>query len=82
VSEIPVHSLAKLMNLDVLVLGALRYTPHAKHFNIDQALDIVSKVRPKKTYFTHICHDIEHESTNSRLPENVELAYDGLRIKL
>ncbi|WP_347272728.1 MBL fold metallo-hydrolase [Candidatus Kuenenia sp.] len=82
VSEIPEHSLAKLMNLDVLVLGALRYTPHAKHFNIDQALDIVSKVMPKKTYFTHICHDIEHESTNSRLPENVELAYDGLRIKL
>ncbi|MCF6148939.1 MAG: MBL fold metallo-hydrolase [Candidatus Kuenenia sp.] len=81
VSEIPHHSLAKLMNLDVLVLGALRYRPHAKHFNIDQALDIVSKIRPKMTYFTHICHEIEHEATNDTLPENVELAYDGLNIK-
>jgi len=81
VSEIPNNSLKKLKNLDVLVLGALRYTPHIKHFSIEQALEVVEKIKPGKTYFTHMCHEIEHEETNYKLPSGVELAYDGLEIE-
>ncbi len=82
VSEIPEKSLEKLTELDVLVLGALRYTPHVKHFSIDQALHVVKQLKPQKAYFTHMCHDIEHEEDSRKLPAGVEFAYDGLEIKL
>ena len=81
-SEIPPESLEKLKDLNILVLGALRYIPHAKHFNIEQALSIVKQLRPQKTYFTHMCHDIEHEEASCKLPFGVEFAFDGLVIEL
>ncbi len=81
-SEIPVKSLEKLEGLDVLVLGALRYIPHIKHFNIEQALNIVDRLKPKRTYFTHMCHDIEHEEANQKLPKGVEFAFDGLIVEV
>jgi len=81
-SEIPSESLEKLKDLNVLVLGALRYIPHAKHFNVEQALCIVNQIKPRKTYFTHMCHDIEHEEANCKLPFGVEFAFDGLVIEL
>lgn len=80
VSEIPEESWAKLENLDVLVIDALRDRPHPTHFSVPQALAAVERLRPRQTYFTHISHWLEHEETNARLPANVELAYDGLRI--
>ena len=80
VSRIPDESWEKLEGLDVLVLDALREQPHPTHFGIGQALEVVRKVKPKRTYFTHISHKLEIETTNARLPENVELAWDGLRI--
>ena len=70
--------MAELKDLDVLILDALRYDEHPTHFNVDQALDVVDELAPKQTYFTHIAHDLEHESTNVALPNGVELAYDGL----
>lgn len=81
-SEIPEKSLEKLEGLDVLVLGALRYIPHIKHFNIEQALNIVDRLKPKRTYFTHMCHDIEHEEANQKLPKGVEFAFDGLIVEV
>ena len=74
--------LALLEGLDVLVLDALRWRPHPTHFSVDQALEVVDRVKPSRTYFTHICHDLDHEETNLRLPEGVELAYDGLAVDL
>jgi phosphoribosyl 1,2-cyclic phosphate phosphodiesterase len=78
VNEIPRDSYPLLEGLRVLVLDALRNKPHPGHFSVDQALDVVARVRPEKAYFTHMSHDLEHEATNRRLPKGVELAYDGL----
>lgn len=80
VSKIPENALERLEGLDVLVLGALRYVPHVKHFTIEQALRVVKRLQPQKAYFTHMCHDIEHEEGNRKLPTGVEFAYDGLEI--
>jgi phosphoribosyl 1,2-cyclic phosphate phosphodiesterase len=82
VSEIPEDSLNKLSNLEVLVLGALRYTPHFKHFTIEQALQIVERLKPKRTFFTHMAHEIEHEEASQKLPAGVEFAFDGLVVEL
>jgi phosphoribosyl 1,2-cyclic phosphate phosphodiesterase len=80
VSRIPEESWPLLEGLDVLILGALRYKPHPTHFSVDQALEVVRRVRPRQTYFTHISHALDHSATNAKLTAGVELAYDGLRI--
>ncbi len=81
-NEIPESSWPLLEGLDTLVLDALRHRPHPTHFNLEQALETVARLRPKRTYFTHICHDLDHQTTNQSLPEGVALAHDGLRIPL
>jgi phosphoribosyl 1,2-cyclic phosphate phosphodiesterase len=68
--------------ISVLVLDALREREHPTHFNVAQALDVVSRVKPERAYFTHICHDLPHEATCARLPAGVQLAYDGLVLEI
>lgn len=81
-NAIPEPSLAKLGDLDVLILDCLRRERHSTHFSLEEALAIVSELRPRRTLLTHISHDLEHEATNKLLPEGVELAYDGLSVPL
>jgi len=81
-NEIPQHSLSLLHNLDVLILDALRPSPHPTHFSLDEAVAMAVRLQPRRTYFTHIGHELDHDATNDRLPENIELAYDGLRIPI
>lgn len=71
----------KLKGLDVLIINALRKEPHRTHLNVEEALDLVRELQPKRTYFTHISHHLGfHEEVEKSLPENVFLAYDGLQI--
>lgn len=73
----------KLNNLDVLVINTLREEPHATHFNLKEALDFIHLIKPKKTYLTHISHTFGfHEEIQSKLPENVFVAYDNLQITI
>ena len=66
----------------VLLIDALRESPHPTHFNVSQALDVVSRIKPERAYFTHICHDLSHRATCARLPPGVQLAYDGLVLEI
>jgi phosphoribosyl 1,2-cyclic phosphate phosphodiesterase len=75
-------SMALLQGLDVLVLDALRYRPHPTHFSLEEAIAVARQLAPRRTLFTHICHDLEHEAVNASLPPGMELAYDGLRVPL
>lgn len=79
-SEIPEESLPLLQNLDVLFLDALRHRPHPTHTTVARALQYVEQLRPRRAFFTHICHDLPHEETERDLPPHVRLAYDGLEI--
>jgi phosphoribosyl 1,2-cyclic phosphate phosphodiesterase len=80
-SEIPERSMQRLRGLDVLFLDALRYKPHPTHSTVANSLRIVDALKPKRAFFTHICHDLPHEKTNAILPENVRLSYDGMRLE-
>lgn len=82
VSAIPEASWPLLAGLDVLILDALRYRPHITHLSLAQAVEVAEKVRPRRTYFTHLSHEFDYEKTNAELPPGMELAYDGLRIPL
>ena len=79
-SEVPEDSLAMLENLDVLFLDALRYKPHPTHSTVEQSLQIVERLKPRQTWFTHIAHDLPHERAERLLPAGVRLAYDGLEV--
>jgi len=81
-SGIPDASWALLGGLDTLVIDALRHRPHPTHFTVAQALDVSARLGARRTWLTHICHDLPHAATNASLPPAVELAYDGLRIEI
>jgi phosphoribosyl 1,2-cyclic phosphate phosphodiesterase len=79
---IPPASMSLLAGLDVLILDALRPRPHATHFSLDEAVAVARRLRPRRTVFTHMSHELEHEETCARLPAGMELGYDGMRIPL
>lgn len=85
-NSVPETSMALLQDLDDLVLDALRDTPHPMHQTVDQALQLVARLKPKRAWFTHIAHDLGHAATNERLRKmghpNIQLAYDGLQIEI
>jgi len=78
-SAIPPASRELLGGLDLLVLDALRHTPHPTHFSLAEALDAIAELRPRRALLTHITHHLGHEATSRSLPENVAMAHDGLR---
>jgi phosphoribosyl 1,2-cyclic phosphate phosphodiesterase len=80
--RIPPESWPLLEGLDTLVIDALWDEPHPTHMNVAEALEVIEKVRPRRSYFTHVSHRLEYEATNARLPAGVELSYDGLKIEL
>ena len=77
VSSIPAETFPHLQNLDILLLDAVRREKHETHFNLDEALEVISVLRPKRAYLTHLSHDFDYDKTNAELPDGVELAYDG-----
>lgn len=77
------EELDKLKNLDVLVVNALREKEHISHFNLADALELISYLKPKRAYLTHISHFLGfHDEVQQNLPKNVFLAYDTLEINL
>jgi phosphoribosyl 1,2-cyclic phosphate phosphodiesterase len=79
-NDIPDRSMPLLENLDVVIMDALRKTPHPSHATLDQALKFVDRLQPRRAFFTHMSHELLHAETNNELPPHVQLAYDGLRI--
>ncbi len=92
VSAIPKETLAGLFGLEVLILGALRYRPHSTHLSLAEALEVIGRLRPRRAWLTHICHDLLHREVEEQLKEPggpfyagrqaVSPAYDGLSLKL
>jgi phosphoribosyl 1,2-cyclic phosphate phosphodiesterase len=79
---IPPESMALLAGLDVLVIDALRHRPHITHFSLEEAIAIAQQLRPQRTIFTHMCHDLGHAATSAVLPAGMELGYDGQCVPL
>ena len=64
--------------VETLVIDALREKTHTTHFTVDEALEVIARVKPARAFMTHMTHDLGYAATNARLPAGVELAYDGL----
>ncbi|MGB0034193.1 MAG: MBL fold metallo-hydrolase [Candidatus Acidiferrales bacterium] len=81
-SQVPESSKALLRGLDDFILDALRYVPHPMHSNVEQSLALVEELKPKRAWFTHICHDLGHAETNAKLPKGIQLSFDGLSFEV
>lgn len=80
VSSIPESTMKQLRDLDLLVLDCLRHEPHPTHLHLNRALEVARQIDANRTYFTHLAHEIEYKEVTRNLPEDVGLAYDGLRL--
>jgi phosphoribosyl 1,2-cyclic phosphate phosphodiesterase len=81
VSRMPEESIEALRGLEVLVIDALRYTPHPSHFSVAEALALIETVRPQRAILTNLHTDLDYETLRRGLPPGVEPAYDGMRIE-
>lgn len=82
-NQIEMKEMDKLKNLDVLVINALRIQKHLSHFTLNEALEIIEYLQPKKAYLTHISHQLGlHDEVEKQLPKNVHLAFDGLKFEV
>ncbi len=78
--KIPERSYKLLKNLDVLIIDGLRHKEHDTHLTIEEAIKEGLRIKPRRMFITHICHEVDHDKDNSQLPAGCELAYDGLTV--
>ncbi|MFT5618634.1 MAG: phosphoribosyl 1,2-cyclic phosphate phosphodiesterase [Arenicella sp.] len=77
------EELEKVKGTEILVLNALQKEEHISHFTLEQAIELVQKIQPKEAYFTHMSHRMGlHADISKELPENIHLAYDGLKLEI
>ena len=82
-NKIEDEELEKLVGIDTLVICALRKTWHISHLNLDESLELIKKISPRKAYLTHMSHEMgKHQDLMALLPLNVEPAYDGLVLEI
>jgi phosphoribosyl 1,2-cyclic phosphate phosphodiesterase len=77
-SDIPEATLAQLSGLDILILDALRPQPHPSHSHLAKSIAFAEQIGACHTYFTHMSHEIDHNTVEATLPASMHLAYDGL----
>ena len=82
VSSVPGASRDLLGNLDLLIVSALRDLPHPTHQTVDEALELIRAVAPRRALLTHLDHDLDFEDLAARLPEGVAPAFDGLVVEV
>ena len=73
----------KMIGSEVLVINALKREKHISHFNLDEAIEVINRINPRRAFITHISHQMGfHKEVASTLAAGIGLAYDGLTIEL
>ncbi len=81
--SVPEDAWDALTGLRVLVINALwRGESHPTHFNVDEALDVIRRLAPRRAFLTHLTHRVDHAALSASLPDGVEVAFDGLEISV
>jgi len=77
------QEMEKIKGSRILIINCLRKEKHISHFNLEEALEVINKIKPESAYLTHFSHEFGlHADIQKELPENVFLGYDGLKIKV
>ena len=80
VNKIDDKYLKYLRNLNYLIIDCLRYRPHPTHFNLEDVLKLIQKIKPKKAILTNLSNEIDYQEIKKLLPKNVIPAHDGLTV--
>jgi phosphoribosyl 1,2-cyclic phosphate phosphodiesterase len=80
--EVSLEAIMQASGTQILVLDALRDKPHPTHLNFSSAIQAAHMIQPKKTFFTHCCHEVSHAKKERELPSNMFIAYDQLKVSL
>jgi len=80
--HVPPAVIEQILDIPVLIIDALRHEPHPSHLSLNEALGVAAAAGARRTWLTHLGHDLGHEATERLLPPEVRLAYDGLRIEI
>ena len=80
VNSINPASMAALAGLDLLIIDALRYTPHPSHFALEETLAVIAALKPKHSVITNMHIDFDYETLKRELPKGIEPAYDGMKL--
>lgn len=75
-------AVADLQGLDVMVLDGLRHRPHSTHLNVADSVALLKRIGAKSSYLTHLCHELDHHTTQAELPAGISVSYDGLVLSL
>jgi phosphoribosyl 1,2-cyclic phosphate phosphodiesterase len=81
-SGVPASSRALLRDLEAVAVDALRWEPHPTHLSVPEALELMAEIQPRHGYLTHVSHALEQQATNARVGPDVEVAYDGLDLRI
>jgi phosphoribosyl 1,2-cyclic phosphate phosphodiesterase len=82
VSEIPESSFKLLGNVDILMIDCLREKAHPTHIHLEQSLDYIGRIKAKQSYMIHMTHELEYASLSSKLPKDVFVGFDGLKLRI
>jgi phosphoribosyl 1,2-cyclic phosphate phosphodiesterase len=82
IKSVPPESIDALAGLDVWIVDALRKTPHPSHFNLEEALAWIERIKPKRAILTNLHSDLDYDWLRANLPSHVEPAYDGMTVRL
>ncbi len=80
-NHLPERSLAALEGVEILIVDALRYTPHPTHAHVEQALAWIERIKPERAILTNLHVDLDYRTLKGELPRNVEPAYDGMVVE-
>jgi phosphoribosyl 1,2-cyclic phosphate phosphodiesterase len=78
----PAATVDRLKGVDVMILDALRYRPHPSHICVEESLALLERIGAGASYLIHLCHDVDHDELEAKLPEGVRVSYDGLKLRL
>lgn len=81
-NAIPDETLETVEGMPLVIIDALRYRPHTTHFAVEEAVDVVSKIKPGRALLTHLSHSLDYQRLKDELPDGIEPAYDGMVIDL
>ncbi len=82
ISSISESELAKMKGVKVLAVCTTVNHPHRKHMDLDEIIELIKIISPKKAYLTHMSHNFDYFEIKNHLPENIFPAFDGLRVEV